>query len=929
MKFLTAILTSFFICIASAVFAENYLAAKNIKCSGGKGSFADGKYSFTTEKNGVIYVNNIPTDKVGTLYRIKVGFTADKGMRIRSYMENSSTWQNSASQFITANGSQQFINYTFRPKKAVTKPSYIGINANGKGNIKITAVTVESEASETIAGNIMYPENITFSPKNCGKFENNCPVLTVKDAKSKAQLTFTQIETPSVDCTYHIEIEFTATPGMKLFSYIENSQGWQNAPGPRNIKTNGKKQIMRYTFRLKKAVTKPSYIVFTAHGVAGTVKIHKATVNGTLAAAIHDPDFSKDAQFWKLEKGAKVISDKNNKKLEISGEAVAVSPVFELKANTDYKITYDVQGIKEAGAKSMFSEYKIIPMYTQLTGGQYPMPGFSDVWVQTFSKGQKKFFTVKGSPKTTKVSLKIFVNPPATVRFDNFKLEALPQQKKYAEAELNMPHNRGIFSSAPADFVEGKIKNIAPEVKKITLVLKDSNNKVRLSQKRNISASVETFKIPAPLKTGTENLQITLADNNDKELAVLNLPVIRHAPNKSEVTFRKDGVTLVNGKPFFMIGHWWHTRRGDYKGKSVNCWYNDPADVDTDIKFLKEAGFNTVFLGHRRFKDIDIAHKNGMMAIIENRRINEKKSWQQEIAKYKDHPALLAYFGRDEAMVFGVMVDELMAETNMIKEVDPYHPLFHNEAPNGTMEEQKAYSVICDVIGRDIYPVGMTRHGHGDLVDKTMTVVGKHTDICMQSVDYNKPVWMILQSLSWGHINALNRMKPYEEVMSRYPTYAENRFMAYNAILHGATGIMYHYLGYTVHLPDSYWNALRKVTLELNYLSPVLTAETVKNPSVKCLNKQVRFMVKKYEGRNYYFIINESAEAVTAIFKNIPESKLNQLFEVIPLYVNNGSFTLDLPAYGTAVLSEADFKSAAEIYKPATYVPYSKQPALK
>ena len=46
-------------------------------------------------------------------------------------------------------------------------------------------------------------------------------------------------------------------------------------------------------------------------------------------------------------------------------------------------------------------------------------------------------------------------------------------------------------------------------------------------------------------------------------------------------------------------------------------------------------------------------------------------------------------------------------------------------------------------------------------------------------------------------------------------------------------------------------------------------------------------------------------------------------------YVNNGSFTLDLPAYGTAVLSEADFKNAAEIYKPATYVPYSKQPELK
>jgi hypothetical protein len=404
------------------------------------------------------------------------------------------------------------------------------------------------------------------------------------------------------------------------------------------------------------------------------------------------------------------------------------------------------------------------------------------------------------------------------------------------------------------------------------------------------------------------------------------------------VTFRKDGVTLINGKPFFMIAHWWFTRRGDKNRKNCNWWYDNPEDRGNDMDFLREAGFNTVLVKRGGFNDLDLGLKHGMKIMVEpphvlageteEARKTFKKNYQQQIKKHLKHPAFFGYFGPDEVMLNGRWrVEVLLKASEMIWEVDPFHPIFYNEAPCGTVAQQREFAVIGNVIGRDIYPVGAS---HGDLVsDRAMTAVGKHTDICHASVDNNKPVWMILQALAWKHIHVNNRTLPYEKVKARYPTYAENRFMAYNAIVHGATGIMYHYLGYTIHVPDSFWRDLRKVTLELEYLSPVYTAPTVMEPAMKCSDKGIRFLTKNYQGKNYYLIINESAKPVNARFSSCPEKSLNTLFEDGKILPDNGRFNLEFAPYDVKVLSEASFESGKKIFKPETYVPYSKQPILK
>jgi hypothetical protein len=76
-------------------------------------------------------------------------------------------------------------------------------------------------------------------------------------------------------------------------------------------------------------------------------------------------------------------------------------------------------------------------------------------------------------------------------------------------------------------------------------------------------------------------------------------------------------------------------------------------------------------------------------------------------------------------------------------------------------------------------------------------------------------------------------------------------------------------------------------------------------------------------------IINESAKPVNARFSSCPEKSLNTLFEDGKILPDNGRFNLEFAPYDVKVLSEASFESGKKIFKPETYVPYSKQPILK
>ncbi|MBO4647683.1 MAG: hypothetical protein J5806_05955 [Lentisphaeria bacterium] len=719
-------------------------------------------------------------------------------------------------------------------------------------------------------------------------------------------------------------LTYRLTPGAKMFFYVENHTGknWQNKA--LNLVGNGKFKTVFLNFKFTKPVQGNTYSVMRLNG-KGTLDIKSLILikGDNMNDSIFNADFSAGDTGWSLEKNAALTKNKKDQSvLELQAKQndtarATTAPVLVTPLRR-YRLSYNVFGVTGFGKASIEHDLRMYPMDKR---GE-PLAGTAKWLVCLDGRTQTKFVEFQVPARHNEITFALETRGPARVQFSDFKLEPIPEKKQIAEIRLDPPFNYrdGVFHTNPAKKITGEAVLIDPAAVSAELTLTFEGNTLG-SQK--ITKSDRKFALPVPPEGKSSDLTLTVRNAAGKTIFTEKKAIHNYSLNPVEVTFRDDGVTLVNGKPFFHIGNWWFTKRGDR---------------DEDLEFLKEAGFNVILLPNDhpdRFPMLDLVKRHGLYGVIElphryepnlktpQAKAGFKKKWTNLIRKNIDHPALFGYFGPDEGMLAGYQIETMEEFYNLARDNDPYHPLWYNEAPVGQVSDLAAYAKnTCDVFGVDIYPLGAP-HGT-DLGDRSMTVVGKHTDRCVQAVENRKPVWMILQGFSWIHMRKPARFKPASEVPdAQYPTWEQTRFMAYNSILHGATGIQYHYLGYTVHVPDEFWKGIRRTTLELKYLTPVLTARTVKNPPMKCDQAKVRMMVKKFEGKFYYLLINESPDALTAKFSAFPEKKLNILYGKQPVDVKDGAFELKLEPYAVRVMSEDSFPDSDIVWQKATYRPYS------
>lgn len=148
--------------------------------------------------------------------------------------------------------------------------------------------------------------------------------------------------------------------------------------------------------------------------------------------------------------------------------------------------------------------------------------------------------------------------------------------------------------------------------------------------------------------------------------------------------------------------------------------------------------------------------------------------------------------------------------------------------------------------------------------------MGKYTDICHEVVRNRKPIWMTLQAFAWGILTN----KP-----AVYPTHEENRFMAYNAITHGATGLFYWGINQKNYENWDYITVLGKTIHELRNLSSVLVSETIMPAHLTSSSPELRIMHKQCLGKNWYIVVNESNKHVKADFKLKNDNKIKLFFE--------------------------------------------------
>ena len=327
-------------------------------------------------------------------------------------------------------------------------------------------------------------------------------------------------------------------------------------------------------------------------------------------------------------------------------------------------------------------------------------------------------------------------------------------------------------------------------------------------------------------------------------------------------SYDDDGMITVNGKRTLIIGSYYTTKSDRPYGE------------------LADAGFNLVRTGLKT-EDLDKAQAAGLAAWVtvgtikpDDREASTAKLLAN-VNAVKDHPALAFIETVDEPAWTWKKTEarippEPFAEAYpLIKQADPNHLLYMNHAPTNLVKTMRAYNAGTDIVACDIYPVNpgglkemyaLFEDGHqGDLNNLTIGQVGEYVDKMRKVTGPDRPLFMVLQAFSWEML-----LKPEErrEEKVLYPSYAQSRFMAFQALIKGANGIIYWGLGYTPQ-PSPCWDGIKRVTHEIAGLGGPLAERTSATKLTldyhelgHSVDDGVQWLAKEHGGKLYVFTCN-------------------------------------------------------------------------
>ena len=361
--------------------------------------------------------------------------------------------------------------------------------------------------------------------------------------------------------------------------------------------------------------------------------------------------------------------------------------------------------------------------------------------------------------------------------------------------------------------------------------------------------------------------------------------------------FDTDNMVLINGKRTFIIGSY-HLPKSD-----------DPYAT------LVGNGYNYVRTGSSA--DLDKAQKNGLHGWFYTGPVNEKDTLQgkqrlkERVNAVKDHPALLFYEIADEpaftwmSAKARISPERMKKAYDVIKNADGKHAVITNHAPVNLISTLKKYNTSCDLVSFDIYPIvppgirpsfALWPDGEqGDLLNCYISQVGEYVDKMKKVVDNKRAVFAVLQGFAW------EMLKPGAERDTSkvlYPTFQQERFMFYNAIVHGANGIVIWGTSYTPQA-SKFIHDLNRATRELAEMQEVLSARTTKNNIKKeyietghSVDAGVEFITKEIKGKLYMISVNSDKNPVKVIFSGLQEYKSAKVLkEGRSTNIENGKFT--------------------------------------
>ena len=439
------------------------------------------------------------------------------------------------------------------------------------------------------------------------------------------------------------------------------------------------------------------------------------------------------------------------------------------------------------------------------------------------------------------------------------------------------------------------------EVKDATSVVAWDSLKVSVDGADRTSAFARTgdvITLAAPSggwAQGLHTAEVCVADFHGYRTKSLKMFYVGDKPSTPKVTLRDDGMTLIDGKPFFAIGLYAVCKR-EFNGNSF----------DTAFKGLKEAGFN---LAHTYGNAYDpeflaAAAKYGLKLWVQARFPDKKL-----IDTGRHHPSIIAwYLGDDTA---SHIPPELEADYDeAVKAVDPTRITVQADPIGGTpggISRYADYVTATDGFMPEIYPV---RNAAGDPTDATC-VAQTIRDMQQVAEDVRRhgdgtprTCWAIIQYFKgwtgWKH----------------FPTREQLFAMTFAAAIHGAHGVTwYTYGGFgenegVTSTPER-WRNICDLAGRLAELSPVLAERTPQQPPAPVVTSgpktdplggpSLTCLLKRHGGMNYLLAVNAATEPVSAELPAKGAATVEVLYENRTSPVQDGCLADNFPPFAVHI----------------------------
>ena len=263
-----------------------------------------------------------------------------------------------------------------------------------------------------------------------------------------------------------------------------------------------------------------------------------------------------------------------------------------------------------------------------------------------------------------------------------------------------------------------------------------------------------------------------------------------------------------------------------------------------------------------------------------------------EVNHFKDHPALLGWYISDEPTGHGANPDSLKVDYELIKELDPYHPVtIVFMAPHRARE----YADAMDIVMADPYPIP----------NQPVRWVGTVCKGLSEEFLAEKPVWLVPQAFGGS------------EHWSREPSLREVRAMTWLGIAEGVTGIQYFVRHGLNGFPKStaMWGECGRMSLEIQEIAPfLLQGKPVQG--FESSNELVRIRCVEFEGELLIIAVNEAKMplelAINSPF-SIEGAKLEVLYEDRELMPEGSEFRDMIDGMGRRVYLLRGLKTEAEV----------------